>query len=135
MYKRQVSLIFNGWYEVEDDAPFEEGDWVLNKANMKEYAEVQREKDIYTLSIKLQGSDQSMIVKKRDVSKVTEPWKIELLKLGRNSPSLKRGDVLISDSGSIFVNEDDESVEKTHKMLEGGNTIFFYPVEKSINLK
>ena len=56
------------------------------------------------------------------------------LKLGRNRPVLKTDDILISDSGSIWINEDDESEDKMYKRLAGNNVVRFYPVELSIKL-
>ena len=127
-----VSLIFNGWYKLEEE--FKEGDFLYDSSG-DAYYKVTNVGDgkltLYPLE-----NDINLVISSDDdnLIKVTEPWKIELLKLSRNSPTLKEGDILISDSGSIWINEDDESEDNMYKRLEGNNTVRFYPVENSIKL-
>ena len=129
-----VSLIFNGWYEVKEK--YEAGDYVYNTLDDCFYrvTDVSDDLSVSLVPLDLEISI-TLTADKNSFVKVKDKWKIELLNMGRTRPMLKEGDVLISDSDSIWINEDDESEDKMYKRLEGDNAIRLYPVETSIKLK
>lgn len=87
----ELSLLLHGWYEVEQH--FKVGDWAYEKQTDK-YLNVIQE---YT------GKDRTVSVSRINdfsdkVEKVTEPWKIMLLELGRDKPEFNPNDIIVTNS-------------------------------------
>ena len=126
----QFALLLCGWYEVEQ--PFKVGDWVYNKAN-----------DLYQ---KVSSKCMSDFLENNEISisfvltntifleKVTEPWKIMLLELGRDKPEFKVGDKYTT-SKRGFHTVDTSNCRMHEDRFNRGEVTHFYPVESRIEVK
>ena len=89
----EFSLLLHNWYEVEQ--PFKVGDWVYDKG-LEEYRKIGNGNYIFgkynTVSVRVVWNEPD------EFEKVTEPWKIMLLELGREKPEFHKNDVIVTES-------------------------------------
>ena len=115
----QFALLLCGWYEVEQS--FKVGDWV-KLINSEDYSKVMNE-----------HFDNSW----GWYEKVTEPWKIMLLELGRDKPEFKVGDCCITRSTGTYTYtcRDKGGIAHFEGLFKNDSVKYFYPVESRIEVK
>ena len=126
----QFALLLCDWYEIEQ--PFKVGDWVKwTHKKETEYLKIKgKEHNSFIFSDDSTSSISNSLIY---IEKVTEPWKIMLLELGRDKPEFKIGDKYEAHlPRTIKIDEHKKSAEA--QALEG-NIKYFYPVESRIEVK
>lgn len=121
------------WYEVE--GVFQVGDWVcdteleLNKCIFYKIDRIDDEHTIFT-----NGEWESTNNVNDYFEKVTEPWKIMLLELGREKPEFKVNDVYIMSCGTPCRIKNERGFITIKNDLEAGRVIGFHSMESRIEV-
>ena len=130
----QFALLLCGWYEVEQ--PFKVGDWVFNP-NHFSYAKIKKiQKNVIDYRYTNENYDMEATPDSfnKKFEKVTEPWKIMLLELGRDKPEFEIEDIVMSEEGFI-ANFNGHEGSLGIKWAKENRIKYFYPVESRIEVK
>lgn len=130
------SLILNGFYEIKQN--LKAGDWFYNQEK-GDYAKVAVITHLGGISYRCSHTPMCAVVGNSEdfqdrFKKVTEPWKIMLLDLGREKPELKIGDVFIKNNGDPVLVSGGFVSEVIHEMFVTDAKLFC-PVESQIKVK